>query len=134
MNAGYEFRTPAFLFELDLGGILEASGSQIGYRGIPRFPSSSRDIAFIIDRSVRYQEIMNAIRRLDTKVVEKVELFDVYYGGAIPEGKLSMAIRITCRSNEGTLRQREVDGIHSMVVGLLSGRFGAVVRGASIEG
>ncbi|MBI5238630.1 MAG: phenylalanine--tRNA ligase subunit beta [Deltaproteobacteria bacterium] len=133
--AGHELRRPAYVFELDLEALAGHSLTQRRYTGMARFPESMRDIAFIIGKDVEFRQIINAIRELDMKLIEKVEVFDVYYGPSVPVGRLSMAIRVTYRSVAGTLRQEQVDELHSKVGSLITSRFGAVIRGeASVSG
>jgi len=125
----FDLKRPASLFELDLGSIGSGVLSHGAYRSVPKFPASARDIAFIIDARVPYAEIINSITGLDAKIIEKVELFDVYYGGSVPEGKRSMALRVVYRSAERTLTGAEVEGVHAKVAGVLAVNFGAQVRG-----
>lgn len=132
---GYELRRPAYVFELDLEAFAGYSLTQRRYTGLARFPESMRDIAFIIGKDVEFRQIISAIRELDMKLIEKVEVFDVYYGPSVPVDRLSMAIRVTYRSAAGTLRQEQVDELHSKVGSLITSRFGAVIRGdASVSG
>jgi phenylalanyl-tRNA synthetase beta chain len=129
--ARFELKRPAFLFEIDIEAMAGAgvSGGDKSYSPLARFPESARDIAFIVDEFMECRKIINAIKKINTKLIEKVELFDVYYGGNIPEGKRSMALRVIYRSAERTLTQGEVEEIHSKVIGELSARFGVEIRG-----
>ncbi len=125
----FDLKRPAYLFELDIDAILDVSGGYRRYSPLPKFPESIRDIAFIIDENIPYQEIINSINGLETKLIETFELFDVYYGGIVPPGKRSMALRITYRSMERTLTNEEVDEIHSKAARAISEKFKAEIRG-----
>ncbi|GMR05102.1 MAG: phenylalanine--tRNA ligase subunit beta [Thermodesulfobacteriota bacterium] len=125
-------KRPAYLFELDLDAMAGAGMAEKKFTPLPRYPASERDIAFILDSAITYGEIIKAVEKIDTKLVEKVDLFDVYYGRGVPEGKRSLAIRIRYRSAEKTLIQEDVEKIHSTVASELASRFGAEIRG--IEG
>ncbi len=98
------------------------------YTPLSRYPASSRDVAFVIDETVPYGEISEALEGMDTKLIENIELFDVYYGGNVPEGKRSLAIRVVYRDSEKTLKQVEVEQAHASVIELLKARFGAEIR------
>ncbi|MBI5492240.1 MAG: phenylalanine--tRNA ligase subunit beta [Deltaproteobacteria bacterium] len=124
-----DLKRPAYLFEIDVDAVTEAGERKRKYSPLPRFPESTRDIAFIVDESVPYKDIIGAIKMLDAKLIERVELFDVYYAGNIPPGKRSMALRIVYRSMERTLTAEEVEEMHSRVAGVLSSMFAAEVRG-----
>ncbi|MBI5827364.1 MAG: phenylalanine--tRNA ligase subunit beta [Deltaproteobacteria bacterium] len=124
----FDLKRPVYLFEADIDSIVEAPAMKARYLPLPRFPESARDIAFIVDDRVPYGEIIKSIEDLDTKLIEKVELFDVYCGGNIPSGMRSMAIRIVYRSAERTLTYEEVESMHSGVAKRLAERFGAEIR------
>ena len=126
--ARYDLRRPAYLFELDLGVLLKAAGAVRKYTQLPRFPESERDIAFISGEETPFRDISDSIKSIDAKLIEKVELFDVYYGGNIPPGKKSLAVRVTYRSREGTLTYQEVEDIHGKVTSELKHRFKADIR------
>ena len=124
----YDLRKPAYLFELDVDCLMDLFGRTKKYRQLPRFPESARDIAFVVDEGAPFGEILRAVQKLDMKLIDKVELFDVYYAGNIPPGKKSLAIRMTYRAMERTLTAQEVDDIHSRVVKELTDRFKAEIR------
>lgn len=124
----YGLRKPAYLFELDIDTLMDLFGRAKKYRQLPRFPESARDVAFVIDEGAPFGELLRTVQKLDTKLIDKVELFDVYYGGNIPQGKRSLAIRVTYRSMERTLTAQEVEDIHSRVVKELTDRFKAEIR------
>lgn len=124
-----DLKRPAYLFDADLSAIIDLSARKKAYRPLPKFPESGRDIAFIVGVETTYGEIISAISSLDTKLIERVELFDVYYGGNIPQGKRSLALRIIYRSMERTLVSDEVEAMHTRVRDELVKRFGAEVRG-----
>ena len=129
LSKHFDLKGPAYLFELSIEPLIEAWRVVRRFKRPPRFPSSERDVAFVVNVDIPYGEIINSIELLDTKLIEKVDLFDVYYGSGIPEGKRSLALRITYRSPERTLKQAEVDRIHSRVTDELTSKFGAVLRG-----
>ncbi len=129
LRGRFKLRHPPLVFELDIPCIVDIYGGKRRYNLISRYPESTRDIAFIVDDGIPYEQIITSIRSLDAKLIEKVELFDVYYGGTIPEGKRSLAIRITYRCKDRTLTHQEVERIHGEVIKELKGRFGCEIRG-----
>ncbi len=125
----YGLRREALLLDIDIDLLIESVGDGGSYKPLPRFPESSRDIAFIVDVKHTYGEIISLIERLDEKLIERVELFDVYCGKNIPAGKRSLAVRIVYRSSERTLTAGDVDAIHTKAIEALVAGFGAEVRG-----
>jgi len=130
LAARFGVKTPVFAFELDadrLAGFYNRRDRT--YAALPRFQESTRDVAFIADEKLQYAEIISSIVLLNAKLIEKVELFDVYYGGNIPAGKRSVALRIVYRSKDGTLTHEEVDGAHEAVCEMLEKKLGVEIRG-----
>jgi len=129
LAARFDIKTPVFAFELHADKLAGLYGRERSYAALPRFPESTRDVAFIADEKVQYAEIINSIVLLNAKLIEKVELFDVYYGGNIPAGKRSVALRIVYRSKDGTLTHPEVDDAHAAVCAMLEKKFDVEIRG-----
>jgi phenylalanyl-tRNA synthetase beta chain len=69
-------------------------------------------MTLIVDRSIAAVEAMNGIDRVKEPLVESVELFDVFEGSPIPEGKKSLSIRVAYRSQDETLEDSVVNGLH----------------------
>ncbi|HHL39654.1 MAG TPA: phenylalanine--tRNA ligase subunit beta [Deltaproteobacteria bacterium] len=124
----YELRRAAYLFELDIESVARLYSPARSYRPIARFPGSSRDVAFIVDDSVPYGEIIDEINGLHIKLIEKIDLFDVYYGSEIPPGKRSLALRVVYRLADRTLTHAEVDEAHEKLTRRLVEKFGVELR------
>ena len=104
-----------YVFELDLSAITGVYYEYISYSSINRYPESARDIAFVIRKTVPFGEILKSISRFSTKVVEKVELFDVYCDESFAPEMHSLALRVTYRAKDRTLKHAEVDKVHSRI-------------------
>ena len=124
-----DIRQSAYIFELDMQIIAAAASSPKRYSSIPKYPMIVRDVAMIIEKEIPFQRIYNAIKGLGIKLLEEVNVFDVYYGENIPDGKHSMAIRFMYRSPDRTLTDDEVTNVHSTVLESLKTRFGVEIRG-----
>lgn len=118
---------PLALLEIDLSELL-ALKSSLDKRSIPpRFPSLTRDVAFLVDKKVPYEDIRSALSRLD-KRIEDVSLFDLYEGEKVVEGKKSMALHITLRKEDGTLLEEEGKEAMDKIVKTLQSAFLAEIR------
>ncbi|MBI5875017.1 MAG: hypothetical protein HZB81_04100, partial [Deltaproteobacteria bacterium] len=126
-----DIKQPAYVFELDMSAIKNALGSQKKYTQVPRYPTIVRDAAMILNKDIQFQELYNAVKGLDIKLLEEVNVFDVYYGENIPEGKISIALRFMYRSNERTLTDDEINTAHSAILENLKHKFGIEIRGES---
>lgn len=123
----YDLGTAPVVFELDLPAAL-ASGVP-AYRELSRFPAVLRDIALIVDSAVAAAELMNALRRAAPPIVQAVELFDVYQGKGVAEGKKSLAFRVLMQDTQRTLEDSEVESAISAIVREADASFGATLRG-----
>ncbi|MBX3272000.1 MAG: phenylalanine--tRNA ligase subunit beta [Sandaracinaceae bacterium] len=85
-------------------------------RALPRFPSVSRDVALVVAESVQVGAVADALATAGERLVEAVELFDVYRGAGIEEGHKSLAFRVVYRDPGATLTDARVDTAHGRVV------------------
>ncbi|MEF9987617.1 MAG: phenylalanine--tRNA ligase subunit beta, partial [Christensenella sp.] len=88
----------------------------------------TRDIAVIVDTDVGAGDMADAVYAAGGKRVERVELFDVFSGAQIGEGKKSVAYAITMRSAEGTMTDEEANSVMKKVLKTLEQSFGAQLR------
>lgn len=118
-----------YVFELDLVKVLEKAGEHIvGYHRLPIYPSSSRDLALVVNESLPAGELETAIRSAGGDLLEKVNLFDVFTGNQVGEGKKSVAYSLTYRSDDRTLTDDEVNQAHQRVVEHLESLTGVTLR------
>ncbi len=97
------------------------------YKSLLQFPAAKRDISFVVGEKVVYEKIMQSIKRA-SGIIAGAELFDVYSGKGVPEGKKSMAFHIVYQSPERTLTSEEVEAAHGALAKMLQKEFGAEVR------
>ncbi|PIZ93291.1 MAG: phenylalanine--tRNA ligase subunit beta [Candidatus Magasanikbacteria bacterium CG_4_10_14_0_2_um_filter_41_10] len=122
---GLDARTA--ILEVNLSEIVPLLTEKTQYQPLPQYPSTERDVAFVLDKEKQHEDIAAALIKADPLTVD-IELFDVFTGKNIPEGKKSMAYRITYRSDEKTLEGKDVDVIHDKIVAMLQKKFGAEIR------
>lgn len=116
-----------YLAEMDLDYVLKCAGKDVTYKQLSRFPAVTRDLAMLVDDSIKAAEIENVIRRAAGNLLEELELFDVYKGSQIPEGKKSVAYSATFRADK-TLKEEEVNKIFNKILKSLEHNLGAVLR------
>lgn len=122
----------ALVFELDLTAMVDLFTETVSFREIPRVPSTSRDVAFVIDEMVESDRIVALASGKGEELLENIEIFDVYYGKGIPEGSKSLAVRFTYRSAGRTLTDSEVNDVHNRIVERIVNATGAKIRGVEI--
>jgi phenylalanyl-tRNA synthetase beta chain len=119
---------PLLLFELDFDGLLQYAPRRITARALPRFPSVERDFAIVIDRTFPAQQIVDWIKNRAEALIQVVEVFDQYLGSPIPEGKKSLAYKISYRGDDRTLTDTEVNTLHQSLMDQVVELFGAQIR------
>lgn len=124
----YGIGTRSYICELFFDLIVELSEKEIQYHQPPKYPSSSRDVAMIVDEGLQVGDIEKSIKEAGTEILKAVKLFDVYRGEQVEAGKKSVAFSLTYRHDDKTLTDEEVDQIHGNVVELLKDKFKAVIR------
>ena len=114
--------------ELSFDELLNARGAAPEYVPLPKFPAVTRDIAVVCDSTVTVGQLEDCINRGAKGLLKEVELFDIYTGAPIPEGKKSVAFNLTLRSDDRSLTAAEADEDVKSVLELLEKELGAVLR------
>ena len=98
------------------------------YHDISKFPSVSRDLALLIDKSVEFEQIEQIARQTEKKLLKSVELFDVYEGKSLPEGKKSYAVNFILQDETKTLNDKQIEAIMTKLINNLKQKLGAELR------
>ncbi|GEA92539.1 phenylalanine--tRNA ligase beta subunit [Pediococcus damnosus] len=124
-----QFKIPeTYVFELDLQAILDAPKKIQHYDPISKYPAITRDVALLIDQKVSNTEIVAALQAASNRHLEKIQLFDVYAGKHIPEGKKSVAYTLTYRDKHNTLTEEEVNKEFEQAIESLKKAFKVEIR------
>lgn len=123
----FEIGTRAYVAQLDVNALYALSSAKKLYRPLPKFPASSRDLAVTCDEAMPVATIEKIIRNEAGKLLESLELFDVYRGSQVATGKKSVAYSLTLRSSEKTLTVEECDKLMSKIFDKLE-KIGAEIR------
>ncbi|HTT74695.1 MAG TPA: phenylalanine--tRNA ligase subunit beta [Candidatus Binataceae bacterium] len=94
----------------------------------PKYPAIRRDLALVLDRDIPANTVVQTITSIDSPLLESVELFDVYEGSQVPQGKKSVALACRYRGSDRTLTDDEVNRTHSALVERANSLLGAVLR------
>ena len=98
------------------------------YHDISKFPSVSRDLALLIDKSVEFEQIEQIAHQTEKKLLKSVELFDVYEGKNLPEGKKSYAVNFILQDETKTLNDKQIEAIMTKLINNLKQKLGAELR------
>lgn len=106
----------------------ETKKKKVAATDIPRFPAVKRDLALLIDKSVRFAEIEKIAYNTEKKLLKEVVLFDVYEGKNLPAGKKSYAVSFFLRDEEKTLNDKQIEHIMQKLQTNLEQQLGAQLR------
>ncbi len=106
----------------------EAAKTSVTFGDISKFPEVKRDLALLLDKSVQFAEIERIAYETERKLLRKVQLFDVYEGKNLPEGKKSYAISFTLQDATKTLTDKQIDDIMQRLINQYQEKLGAKLR------
>lgn len=118
-----------YVFELDLHALLTEETEPLVYTAIPKYPSVTRDIALVADKTVTSGQLEAVIKDAGGALLKEVTVFDVYEGEHMEEGKKSVAFSLQYVNPEQTLTEEEVTKVHENVLKALEETYQAVLRG-----
>lgn len=116
------------VFELNVDTLLTLIPDSISYTPIPKYPYVERDVAIMVDEHLKVSTIKEIITGFPSEFIEEVSVFDLYKGGNIPVGKKSIAFNIRYRSKDRTLRDDEVENLHTALLKHLLDMTGGELR------
>jgi len=102
--------------------------SQVKYKDIPKFPSVRRDLALELDQNVSYKDLFDTAFDVERKLLKGVNLFDVYEGDKIAEGKKSYALSFILQDQFKTLNDKQIDKTMNKISQAFDKKFGAKLR------
>lgn len=109
--------------------MLDASKTnQFTFQEIPKYPAVRRDFALLLDESVSFSQIEEIALKFGKKLLKKVDLFDVYTGKNLPEGKKSYAIKFIFQDEYKTLTDKQVDKLMTKLQTQFENELGANLR------
>src|SRR5699024_8414088 len=117
-----------YVFDINLEKVLAAYEYAPDYQPISKYPSTARDIAFVLDEQVQAGVVKEAIAEAGKELVKDIHVFDVYSGEHLPEGKKSIAYRLLFQHPERTLTDEEVETSYQTIISTVNERFNAYVR------
>ena len=128
VRAEFDIRPRACAFELDVKNLFELSRSPAMRQQIARYPSIERDLAIIVDDSVKAVDMLAVIKQHGQPLLQDVVVFDIYTGDQVPRGSKSAAFRLTFQSIERTLNEEEVNVCMDEIMQALADKMGAELR------
>lgn len=124
----FDIERPVFVLVLELDDLLLREQLPAQAREISAFPASIRDIAVLVDANLPAAELTRAAMASGGPLLQQVEIFDIYSGKNLPEGKKSVALRLTFQSHEATLTDKKIAKVYDKIVKTIEQQFQATLR------
>ena len=102
--------------------------TKIKYSEVSKFPSVKRDLSLLIEKEVTFKELNTIAKQTETKILKSVNLFDVYVGDKLPEGKKSYALSFILEDNTKTLTDKYINKVMNKLISSYETKLGAEVR------
>jgi len=123
-----EVSQEVFYLELDWDVARKRMQPQASYQPLPKFPVVRRDLSLVLDRAVRYEEVLNVAQRTEKKLLKEVQLFDLYEGERIDEDKKALALAFLLQDDSKTLNDKTIDKTMTRLIAAFEKQLGAVIR------
>lgn len=126
LNKPLDINGKVFVFEMQLSAVLAAQVPE--FSGVSRYPAIRRDLALVVEQTITVGQIEHCLKSIDSDILKAFQLFDVYTGDGVEQGKKSLAIAFRIQHGERTLTDDEVDALMTQIRDNLQSSLGAVIR------
>lgn len=116
VSGNLKIEKKVMVFDMDFDKLSQLASEEKEYCPILRYPSALRDVAVLVPKSVKAEEVLNKIRLAGGSLVSNVDLFDVYEGDNLPEGKKNLAFHVIFQAQDRTLAPSEIDGLQDKII------------------
>ncbi|WP_428743045.1 phenylalanine--tRNA ligase subunit beta [Tenacibaculum sp.] len=125
----FSIKQEVLFADLNWQNILDLVGKKkIKVTDLPKFPAVKRDLALLLDNKIEFKDIYNLAFQSERKLLKEVDLFDVYEGDKLPEGKKSYAVSFVLQDENKTLEDKQIDKIMQKLQQTFEKNFEAVLR------
>ena len=87
-----------------------------------------RDFAFLFNKEIKSCELINKIKKIDKKIINKITIFDIYEGDKLPKDKKSIALRVLLQPQDKTFTDEEIENLSNQIIDLVTNQFEATLR------
>ena len=120
---------PVYYAEIDLDALLKSvRNNEFEFEEICKYPAVSRDLALLLDKKASFEQVEQIAFQTEKKLLKRVELFDVYEGKNLPEGKKSYAVNFILQDANKTLNDKAIEAIMQKLIKQLTSQLGAELR------
>jgi phenylalanyl-tRNA synthetase beta chain len=124
----FDIKQEVFFADFNWDAILKLVTGKIKFTEISKYPEVRRDLALLVDNDVTFETIYSNARQAEKSLLKDINLFDVYEGSNLPEGKKSYAVSFTLQDSSKTLTDEQIDKIMGKIRNTLESQVGAQLR------
>jgi phenylalanyl-tRNA synthetase beta chain len=124
----FDIKQEVLFADFNWDAVIKMTSGKVKFTEISKFPEVRRDLALLVDADVTFENIFNIARQTEKTLLKDINLFDVYEGNNLPEGKKSYAVSFTLQDSAKTLTDEQIDKIMSKIRQNLEKETGAVLR------
>ena len=117
-----------FVFEIDLDKLLSLHPSKMTYKDISKYPSIVKDVAFVVNKNILNGDITTLIKKAGGRMLNQIEVFDVYTGENVKENEKSIAYTLTFKDDSKTLSDEEVMQVFNKIINDVTSKLNCTVR------
>jgi phenylalanyl-tRNA synthetase beta chain len=128
VSENYEIGAKTYVAVVNLEALFDGASLDRVYKPLPKFPSTSRDIAMLVKEEVTNDDVLDLINKNAGEYLESAEIFDVYRGSQVQEGYKSVAYNIVFRATDKTLKDEDISFRMKDILTELESKLGAKLR------
>jgi len=113
---GFKIEKKVVVFDIDFEKLQRLSSEETIYQPISRYPAAVRDLAVLVPLGTKVETVLNKIEAIGGKLIRDIDLFDIYEGEELPQGKKNLAFHIIYQAKDKTLSSREVDEMQKKII------------------
>jgi phenylalanyl-tRNA synthetase beta chain len=123
-----DIKQPVYYAAFNMDYILKLVNNKLEYKEIPKFPEVRRDLSLVLDQKISFEEIQKLALRTEKMILRELNVFDVYKGDKIDQGKKAYAISIILQDEEQTLNDKQIETTIQRLMQAFEKELGAVIR------
>jgi len=125
----FDLENPVYFADFNWDDVLiHHKRHKVIFEELPKVPAVRRDLALLSDKAVKFEQIKETAYKVERKILREIDLFDVYEGKGVPEGKKSYAVSFILRDDKGTLNDKLIEKTMQKLVDTFNRELGAVLR------
>jgi len=125
----YNVKGETYVAEINLSVLLNLRTKALKATPIPMYPAVTRDIALVMDQKISTYDVVRSIQKASQRLISKTEIFDVYVGEHVEEGKKSVAIALTFQDTKRTLDDATINSVMDNILAVVAKEYDAHLRG-----